>query len=30
VDVPGGPGLGLELNQEVLKATLRPGEPWWG
>jgi galactonate dehydratase len=30
VDVPDGPGLGLDLNQEVLKATLRPGEPWWG
>jgi len=30
IGVPDGPGLGLELNQEVLKASLRPGEPWWG
>ncbi len=30
IDVPDGPGLGLELNQEVLKASLSPGEPWWG
>jgi galactonate dehydratase len=24
------PGLGLELNQEYLKANLVEGEPWWG
>jgi galactonate dehydratase len=24
------PGLGLDLNLDYLKATLVPGEPWWG
>ncbi len=24
------PGLGLELNQEYLRANLAAGEPWWG
>lgn len=28
--VPSGPGLGLDLNAEVLKRRLLPGEPWWG
>jgi galactonate dehydratase len=26
---PGGPGLGLELNMEYLKANLVDGEPFW-
>jgi galactonate dehydratase len=30
IDVPTGPGLGFELNQDVLRANLKPGEPWWG
>ena len=29
IDVPTGPGLGFELNQDVLRANLKPGEPWW-
>ncbi|WP_267239370.1 hypothetical protein [Paludibaculum fermentans] len=28
--VPMGAGLGLDLNQEYLKANLVEGEPWWG
>ena len=24
------PGLGLDLNQDFLKASMAPGEPWWG
>jgi galactonate dehydratase len=24
------PGLGMELDQEYLKAHRAPGEPWWG
>jgi galactonate dehydratase len=28
--VPEGPGLGLMLNPEVLRANLAEGEPWWG
>lgn len=28
--VPEGPGLGLDLNMEYLKANLVEGEPWWG
>jgi len=24
------PGLGLDLNQEYLKANRVEGEPWWG
>ncbi len=28
--VPMGAGLGLDLNQEYLKANLVDGEPWWG
>ena len=29
VEVPDGPGLGIELNPEVVKAHLVPGEIWW-
>jgi galactonate dehydratase len=28
--IPMGPGLGLDLNQEYLRANLVDGEPWWG
>jgi L-alanine-DL-glutamate epimerase-like enolase superfamily enzyme len=28
--VPAGPGLGLDLNEEVLRKNLVDGEPWWG
>ncbi len=28
--VPDGPGLGLDLNWDFLKANLAPGEPFWG
>lgn len=28
--VPMGAGLGLDLNQDYLKANLVEGEPWWG
>jgi L-alanine-DL-glutamate epimerase-like enolase superfamily enzyme len=28
--VPLGPGLGLDLNPEVLRKNLVEGEPWWG
>ena len=24
------PGLGIELNPDVVKAHLNPGEVWWG
>jgi L-alanine-DL-glutamate epimerase-like enolase superfamily enzyme len=27
--VPGEPGLGADLNPEVVRANLAPGEPWW-
>lgn len=30
LQVPEGPGLGLDLNAEVLRANLVDGEPWWG
>lgn len=30
IDVPIVSGLGFELNQDVLRANLKPGEPWWG
>ncbi len=30
VDVPNGPGLGITLNPDVVKAHLAPGEEWWG
>jgi L-alanine-DL-glutamate epimerase-like enolase superfamily enzyme len=30
VRVTGKPGLGVELNPEVAKAHLAPGETWWG
>ncbi|MFH1086393.1 MAG: enolase C-terminal domain-like protein, partial [Chloroflexota bacterium] len=28
--VHNAPGLGIELDQEYLRAHLAPGEPWWG
>jgi L-alanine-DL-glutamate epimerase-like enolase superfamily enzyme len=28
--VPLGPGLGLDLNPEVLRKNMVEGEPWWG
>ncbi len=28
--VPEGPGLGLDLSPDVLRANLVEGEPWWG
>ena len=30
VDVPTKPGLGIELNPDVIKAHLATGEVWWG
>lgn len=30
VKVPDGPGLGIELNPDVVKANLVEGEVWWG
>mgnify|MGYP001815545433 CR=1 FL=1 len=30
VKVPDGPGLGIELNTEMVKAHLVEGEKWWG
>jgi L-alanine-DL-glutamate epimerase-like enolase superfamily enzyme len=30
MDVSSAPGLGVELNQEYLKANRAEGEPWWG
>ncbi len=30
VQIPDRPGLGIELNPEVVKAHLVPGETWWG
>jgi L-alanine-DL-glutamate epimerase-like enolase superfamily enzyme len=30
VQVTGRPGLGIELNPDVVKAHLAPGETWWG
>ncbi|MSU66099.1 MAG: mandelate racemase/muconate lactonizing enzyme family protein [Opitutus sp.] len=30
VEVPNGPGLGITLNPDVVKAHLAPGETWWG
>lgn len=30
VEVPNKPGLGIELNPDVIKAHLVPGETWWG
>jgi L-alanine-DL-glutamate epimerase-like enolase superfamily enzyme len=29
LQVPGSPGLGADLNPEVVRANLAPGEPWW-
>ena len=28
--LPDKPGLGIELNREVVEAHLAPGEKWWG
>lgn len=30
VEVPNKPGLGIELNPDVVRAHLVPGETWWG
>ncbi|HVN05915.1 MAG TPA: mandelate racemase/muconate lactonizing enzyme family protein [Bryobacteraceae bacterium] len=30
LSVPGGPGLGLEINSDFLKKNLAAGEPYWG
>jgi len=30
IDVPAKPGLGIELNPDVVKAHLATGEVWWG
>ena len=30
VTVPDGPGLGIELNPDEVKANLLPGQTWWG
>jgi gluconate/galactonate dehydratase len=30
IEVPNKPGLGIELNPEVVKAHLAEGERWWG
>lgn len=30
VEVPNGPGLGIQLNPDAVKAHLAPGEEWWG
>ncbi len=30
VEVPDNPGLGIDLNPDVVKANLLPGEVWWG
>jgi galactonate dehydratase len=30
VEVPKGPGLGIVLDAEALRANMAAGEPWWG
>jgi len=30
IRLPEKPGLGIELNPDVVKAHLAPGERWWG
>ncbi len=30
IEVPNKPGLGIELNEDVVKAHLADGEKWWG
>jgi L-alanine-DL-glutamate epimerase-like enolase superfamily enzyme len=30
IDVPTKPGLGIELNPDVVRAHLAKGEVWWG
>jgi galactonate dehydratase len=30
LQVPGGPGLGLDLNQDFIRSKMKAGEPWWG
>lgn len=29
-ELPEGPGLGIELNEDAIKSDLAPGETWWG
>jgi galactonate dehydratase len=28
--VSAAPGLGVEVDEQYLKANAAPGEPWWG
>jgi L-alanine-DL-glutamate epimerase-like enolase superfamily enzyme len=28
--LPDKPGLGIELNRDVVESHLAPGESWWG
>lgn len=28
--LPEGPGLGIVLNEDAMRADLAPGETWWG
>ena len=30
IEVHDRPGLGIELNPDVVRAHLAPGEAWWG
>jgi len=30
LQLPQGPGLGIELDQEFIRSQMLPGEPWWG
>ncbi len=30
IEVPTKPGLGIELNRDVVEAHLAEGETWWG
>jgi len=30
LQLPGGPGLGIELDQAFLRSQMLPDEPWWG
>jgi L-alanine-DL-glutamate epimerase-like enolase superfamily enzyme len=30
IELNGKPGIGVELNPDIVKAHLAPGESWWG
>ena len=30
IQIPDKPGLGVELNEDKIRANLFPGEQWWG